>query len=296
MSTRTWIGTTTAFATATNWSASTAPITGDTAIFDQTSIGPMAGSDQSAITLAQLTIKSTVPTTSYVGSATTELKIGATLWRIGDAALGPIAGSFPLRVTLDTGTAASSGVVVGTSSSTVDTGQEPVRIKGVNAANTIIVQAGLVGIATNAATDVATYSEIDVLGGQANIGSGVTLTTVKQTAGIANIFCAVTTLRQIAGTLTTSGSGAVTTAYAGGTSTYNSTGTITTLEVPGGGVADFNQDFQAKTVTTIKLFKGATLRIGSHITVTNPIQYVECTLTDVVVATRQNVSIVLAYL
>ncbi len=296
-STPIWTGaSSTAFATGGNWSTASAPVTGDTAVFDFNSTRNIAGVDESAVTLAALYIKSTVPTANSVGDQATALKIGATLVRIGDPSLGPIAGGFCGRINLDLASTAASIVVVGTGQNSTDTSQEPVRIKGVNSSNVLNVQAGLVGVATNAPGDTATFGSINGLGGTINIGSGVTLTTMVQTAGIVYMNCAATTARQIGGTLTTNGTGAITSVYVGGKSTLNSSGTITTLQVIDGGTADFNQDFTPRTVTTLQLYKGATLNIGAHVTVTNPIQLVECGAADVTINVRPNVSLVLAYL
>lgn len=284
MAAKKWIGTTdTDFGTAGNFSPSGVPADGDTLTVDQDATKAIAASDQSAILLASLVIKSTNAFT--IGDSATPLQIGATSWRIGDPSGSATAGSYSGRINLDFGTDAFTGVVVaGSTQPGSDAGKENVRLKGVNSGNKLYVQGGRVGVATDNIADVATLGTIAVIGGTCNIGSGVTLTTLQQEGGVANLNCAATTVQHDGGTLNTAGSGAIGTLNVSSLANLAATGTITTLSVDDGGHANFLAGYESRTVTTIKLYKGATLSFDPTIlTVTNPIQLIGCSLEDVTI-------------
>lgn len=294
MATPAWVGTTSsAWATGTNWSTSSAPANGDTATFDWNATRSVAGSDQSAVTLAALNILSTF--TGYqFGDLATALKIKSSTVRIGDASGSSTAGAHSNRINLDLSTTATVVTVVNTATTSADAGLEPVRIKAVNSSNQLIVLGGRVGVATNAIGDVATFGEIDCIGSSAvvNISSGVTLTTLRQEGGTVNQSCGCTTIYQDGGTLNTNGSGAITTIYVGGQANLNSSGTVTTLEVQADGTADMLNDLRAKTITTVKLYKGATFKFNPAVhTITNPILLIGCELEDVTIQTPNGISI-----
>ena len=84
--------------------------------------------------------------------------------------------------------------------------------------------------------------------------------------------CAATLVEATGGDLTTYGTGAITTMTVwGGEVVPNSTGTITTLNVKGGKV-DFTKSPAARTVTTVKLEKGGSLKYDPDIiTITNKV-------------------------
>ena len=91
------------------------------------------------------------------------------------------------------------------------------------------------------------------------VGNGVTLTTWNQTGGSGRIQCAATTVTAVAGDLRIEGSGTVTTLNAEGATVYpESNGTITTLNMEKG-TTDFTRNRTARTVTTPKIWAGATL-------------------------------------
>lgn len=148
-------------------------------------------------------------------------------------------------------------------------------LKGSNIA-TCYVQRGVVGIAP-LDEDTATVATLNVgyVDNQAGdskvtVGTGVTLTTLSQTAGFVELRCAATTVNCGYGSsLLTRGSGAVTTMNVYGTAVLDSTGTITTLNVYG--TVDFSRSRAARTVTTLNVFPGAKVILGSWITLTNKI-------------------------
>jgi hypothetical protein len=101
----------------------------------------------------------------------------------------------------------------------------------------------------------------------------LTVTTIVKDGGTLILRSAATTLTQNAGTLTTYGSGTITTGNIyGGTFYGNSTGTITALNISGATV-DFTRSQAARTVTTLKLDPGSTLKYDPAIvTLTNKVQ------------------------
>lgn len=160
------------------------------------------------------------------------------------------------------------------SAGTAQTGRRNVYLKGSNLA-TVEIGKGNVGIAplvgetATVATLLVNYvtnvlSDCDVV-----VGSGVTLTTLTMSGGKVELNCAATTVTVATGSeLTTYGSGAITTMNVQGTAYLNSTGTITTLNVYSGGVVDFTRDRSARTVSTINLYPGASIKYHGGITLT----------------------------
>lgn len=299
MASYTGIFTTNAWATGANWSPTGPPSTsGDSATLDQNAIGSIAGSDQSATTLSSLTIKSTF--ILNFGDLATPLKVNATTVRIGDPGGSPVQSSGSPRINLDLSTTASNIAVVSSSTQGIDTGLEPIRIKGVNSSNKISVTgSAIVGIATNASGDVATFGEIACLSGGATIrvGSGVTLTTWSQDSGTGNLYCGMTTFQQDGGIASIYGTGTITTANVSGQTTFTSSGTITTLNVYGGGSANFLNSSIPRTITTVNLYKGATFSYDPAVmTITNPINFLGCQVGDVTVVTPNSISAVIAKL
>jgi len=118
-----------------------------------------------------------------------------------------------------------------------------------------------------------------------NVGPGVTLTTFEQSGGEAVIQCALTTVEQAAGKVTTVGSGAIATVNAGGTAYLQSTGTIGTLRVAGGGIGDMSRDPRARTVSACEVHKGGSLNLDNgnplSITLSAGVDLVRCGIEDV---------------
>ncbi len=160
-----------------NWTKSdgttgTAPTTGDD-LFIQAipgvALAPIAASDMASVTLNSLTISQTF--TGTIGTTATSgtfgyWKIGAATWTIGTASADGTVFGGSGRIKLDFGSAAFVGTVLGAGVS-IDSGLEPLRIKGSNASNRLYVLAGRVGVATNLPGETATLTEIDVSGSSA---------------------------------------------------------------------------------------------------------------------------------
>lgn len=294
MAVRTWIGTTSGdWGVTTNWVEGSVPVTGDAAYFKNNAVSVTAGLNQSAVTLASLTIDATY--TGAIGTPSAYLQVGATALRIGDPSQSGTAGNGSGRIKIDLGSVQTTAVIVSTSTGTTDAGLQPVRLIGSHASNAITVLAGRVGIATTISSETATFAAVSLAGAGATVtlGSGVTLTTLRMANGVANVNGAFTTGYVDGGTLTVNGTGAVTTVYAtAATVNLNSTGTITTLDVRAQATANLLNDFRARTVTTIKLGKDATLSYDPGIvTVTNPIQIIGATLDDVDIFTPSGLTV-----
>lgn len=270
MATYEWTGASdTAFATGGNWSPSGPPTTGDTIIFNHKSTRAIAGSDQSAITLAKMIIYMSC---GYdIGESATPLKIGCTAAEIG---LMPQTGSGfngPSNIVLDFHTIQHRTTVYGTGLGASTTGKENLRIQGSHASNELYIIAGKsIGIATNLVGDAARFATLNISGGLVNLGAGITNSpsvVLNDPSARVNIRCACS-LELRSGEVTTNGDFLITTATLLGGVWYadhrNSSGAeITTLNIRGG-VIDTQGNPEAFTVTNtamrsynIKMFSSA---------------------------------------
>lgn len=262
-----------------NWTKSdgttgTAPANGDDvtiAAIPGVALASIAAADMSAVTLNSLTISQsftgTIGTASVAGGTFGYWKIGATSWTIGKpSADGSIAvGSG--RIKIDFGSAAFTGTVLAAGTS-VDSGAEPVRIKGSNAANKLYVLGGRVGVATNLPGETATLAEVDVTGStaicnlgpgaswtNANVSGGGTISLNSGSSGMLSVSSGSTAVAQ--------GSGAIATINAGGSTLLNhrpaSGSAVTTLNLYPTGTADFSQVPSAVTVGTLNHQAGGVL-------------------------------------
>src|SRR4051812_15297418 len=139
MSDTVWVGGTTAFATNGNWLGGTAPGNGDTATLDGRAVNAIAGSNESARTLATLTQSAKMAYTC--GTSGAMLQIGATNCILG---LPPGDGSsaVPAEIALNFGSAQTT-IVVYSSAAQGTSGLAPVLIKGLHASNKITVIGGI---------------------------------------------------------------------------------------------------------------------------------------------------------
>jgi hypothetical protein len=298
---KTWLGTDvsvpTDYSDADNWLSSGAagiPAAGDWVNFLANLVSVTAGLNQSAIVLGNFNISD-----AYAGRiGTTGLAAGAYL-RIASPLVdlhtpsGTNATGSDL-IKLDLGSSTAAAVTVhGSSRSVAESGLEPIRLIGTNAGNKLYMLNGTVGIATSVPGEVATFSEANLRAGVLRCGEGVTLGTLLQDGGIANLYCGATTITQNGGNLTTTGSGTVTTANIQGNAVLNSTGTITTMNVRDGGAVDLIQNRAARTITTLNLYKGARIIGDTHVTVTN-FRLIQCGMEDVDIQWGKHRAITLA--
>ncbi len=276
----TWIGVvsvSTGWSTASAWfdnttgaTATVAPATGDTVNFDASAVGAMTGDNQSAITVAQMNLKSAF--TQTVGTQGSPLQIGATIIRIGDTAAGQT-GNGSGRINLNLGSVQSTILVLNTAGSGLDSGLEPVRIKGTNASNSIEVLGGTVGIATDSNGDAATFAAVNMSSGIVDVGAGATITAATIKGGVFNSLSCPTTLTQYGGSSANGGTGSCTTANLyGGKSAFScrpaSGNTVGTLLLAGG-IADFTGNPLAATIGALTLGNGSLFTFSeSQLTIT----------------------------
>lgn len=229
----------------------------------------------SAVTVAELNIDAGY--TGEIGTAAAYWEIGATVCRIGEA-FGPGSKIHSPRVKLDFGSVQTSVTVFGSRTIGTETDLPPVRLIGTHASNVLTIRGGNVGVACESG-EVATIATLTAGADMAAIdpnvliGSGVTLTTLTVSRGAVLLMAAATTITQTGGTVTTERAGAVTTVTVSGNAVFvgNSTGTITTLNANGGTV-DLLRSASARTVTTLNMLAGASLRYDpSVVTVTSKI-------------------------
>lgn len=277
MATKIWVGTDTAgdWSVAANWSPAGVPANDDDVYLVNSSQDVTAGLDQSAVALASYNQEQSY--TGKIGDADNYLQIGASAVNIGQH-YGPGSPAGSGRIKLDLG-ATAAVVVVYNTGSPADSNLPSVRLLANNAATTIEVRKGSVGIAceTGETTTVGTITESYVSQQSSDadvfVGPGVTLTTLNKTGGDCVLECAATTVTNEGGDLVTTGSGAITTMHVkGGEVIPNSTGTITTCNINTAGYADFTKSAAARTVTTLKLEAGGKLKYDPDVlTITNKV-------------------------
>jgi hypothetical protein len=299
MAQKTWIGTNSGnvgtWSVAANWqdaggTTSTAiPATGDDVFIENSSQDISSGLAQSGVTLSSLNIAQSY--TGKVGTTSAYLAISATTTNIGlQADGGTSQGSG--RIKLDFGSNQTTCNVFNTGASPADTNMQCVIVKGTHASNALYVTRGIVGVATATSGEAATMATVDVGsssagGGNVVLGAGCTLTTVNVGAGtLTNMGAAGTTLNVNGSNATYScfGSGAHTTINCdAGQVKYQSSGTITTANITG--TLDLTADPRGKTITTLHVYKGATLKLfnGTPLahTLTNGIALQKCALSDI---------------
>jgi hypothetical protein len=261
-----WTGVTDAnWATTTNWTPTGPPSVGggDSAIFDQNAVGSVNGSDQSATTLASLTILQTFGSgTILFGSNGTPLKVNVSgAVRIGDTGDSPAPAVGAQRINLDLATSAPVVDVVQTSASAIDAGKAVCRLRFNNASAVLNVIGGSVGVATDNYTDTATIGSVNASGGTVDLGAGCTLTNVVCNGGTIAIRSAATLVNVFNGTVNTYGTWLLATATLEGgilqcQHRAASGSSITTLNLRGG-TLDTSQAGSAFVIGTTNLRLGS---------------------------------------
>ena len=243
-----------------NYSTGAKPVTGDSLLIDGRAAAPILyGLNQSGVTLASLIVDASM--TNQVGSAMYPVRMSATSATFGQSQLGRGQAATP-RINWDFGTVATAVAVLSGTNSTADAGREPIRIKGSNAANTLAVAGGLVGLATNLPADTANFPTITVTGGALNTAPGVTAGTLNNVGGVVNINGGMTTVSTYTnGTTRTYGTGTIGSVnpIAGRTYIGNrpaSGAAVTTLNMVGGSV-DFSVNPLPATVGTLNVGPGS---------------------------------------
>lgn len=268
-----------------NWDTGAVPVNADTPVLANSKVSILHGLAQSAVTLASLRIDSTfegdlgLPARNaggYQEDRATYLAIGVTALGVGQGA-----GAGSGRLKINTGSVLTTVSVYGTGRAK-EVGLESLLWKGTHASNALLVTEGSVGVAVLPG-ETANLSGGLTVGYEASqetdvklrCGPGVTLVGVTQTGGQVEINSAATTLDRTGGTMTARGTGAVTTLNnRSGTYLDESTGTITTVEQQG--TYDRRRALAAKTVTTLRLYRGSKTYAPVGLTVTNPVEFFGC--------------------
>jgi hypothetical protein len=261
---------------ADNWTGATVPVNGDDVIIDR-ALPILYGLDQSAVTLATLTVLGTfsgpdavigLPRWNLAGYAEyrdDHLKIGATSVRIG---VGDGSGSG--RIKINFGSVQMTTEVQKTGQPLETDGTPAVLLQGTHASNAADVQAGSVGFGFFAeATTLLTLRTA----AQANVicGTGCTLGTLTG-EGQLRVNSNVTTMNQNGGTWTISEAATIGTLNQknGATLKHRSSGTISTANI--GGLVDCSDDASARTITTATInARGRIVDPNQTITYTNAV-------------------------
>jgi hypothetical protein len=267
--------------TTTNWTPNGTPGTGDTVVWDAGSAGAMTVGPTGNPILAKVQIKQSCPTTSYIGTPAVPIAAAVTEFVVGEETLDgnnndgcrQICWNFGASQSGYNGTTAR---ILRTATSGVG-GLEVVQLVGTHANNAMFIEGpALVGWGVMTPGQAYTLSSITIsnAGARVRLGSGGTVTTIIESAGFGLVECGFTTLNQDAGDLRTEGSGAITTANVGGNFVSNATGTIGTLDVDDGGLADFSQSSQLRTVTNSTVHGSGRINartaVARAVTFTNP--------------------------
>ena len=270
---------------ANNWSEGTVPgaVASEETVIENSAVEILYGLDNSgaAQTLTSLTIKQTYTGKIGWNEASGEigdyLQIKATDVYIGQNFDGSLSGGSG-RIKIDTGTVQSSIIVYNTGNSS-DTNKPALRLLCNNAATIIReIRKGSVGLAflsgetSTILSVLLSYASSKSKDASISIGAGTTLTTYDQIGGQGTVKCATTTITAEDGTLLLT-SGAVTTLNVDGADvTAVTPDLITTCNVLSG-ICDFTQSAVPRTVTTLTVGEGATLKIDEAVvTLTNNIQ------------------------
>lgn len=274
---------------AANWLEGAVPVTGDDVVIDA---GPSItdGLDQSAVTLASLTITRNFPATADIGLPSNtnpaspasgypeyrdqRLKIGATICTIE---------TLSRRVRLDLTPAPTTTSVRDTGQPSVVT-ERALDLKADNAGGSTALyflkgNIGLNAIPGDSGTVAdlnigfigSPPSDVNLLG-----GTGLTLTRLDQGGGDVTLQNGATTILKSDGTLTITAGAVTTLTNRGGTVYHDGTGTITTLANKG---TFIRRGFRAGTITNATLYGGSqTSDPNGVITWTNPPNFYECRL------------------
>lgn len=255
--------------TASNWSPSGVPTTGDAVYLINSNVDLLWGLNQTTLTYLSMTVDKT-----YVG------KLGLLDWNTGGyyeyrpkflvAGITTMnmgsgdAGSNSPRFKWDGEGVLTTINVFSTGTQEID-GVPPFLFKGTNASNVLNMTQGHMGVAFYPG-EVATILTARI-GSKDSPASDVTLilgagvtgpTTLTQTGGTVSTNATVTTWTINTGTANVWAGAVTTLTIDAGKVNYNSTGTIGTLTVGSGGDIDFSRDIRARAITnTILLYEKA---------------------------------------
>jgi hypothetical protein len=282
------------WSTAANWSTGTVPATADNVTFQYTTTPVLYGLAQSGVTLASLTIQQSaqnpfaIGLPAFNGSANAGypeyrpqfLNIGATAISIGQGA-----GNGSGRIKLDL--VGDYAATIYNAGNPLEQGIPAILLRGGSTATNCQVIKGQVGIGFFAGdtwsltTLTVNYASNLIGDAVVTLGSGATVTTVRQTGGQVFSSASVTTVEGDPKTqFTLIGSATCGTISTDGTFYDESTGTITTATIRG--AYDGTELGTAKTITTLTLTNGAAFSdpLGL-LTLTNGIKLDNCRIAEV---------------
>lgn len=158
------------WATAANWSGGTVPVSSDAVLTDQrgSQYDILYGLYQTGVTLASLTV---APGSPSIGQAVIALAVSSTIINVPPPEGSALTGV--KRFNINTGTNATTVTVGFSAPSSVDAGQEPIRITGAHASNVLNQSGGIVGLGTNSLSDVPRFPSMTISGGTLNLGTGL---------------------------------------------------------------------------------------------------------------------------
>lgn len=251
-----------------NWSTGTVPVSTDDVFFNALSaaVGVTTNLDQSAVALTSLTI--TAGFEGTIGNSSTFLQIGAV-----DLEIGSDVGNGSQRLNIDLGTTTASTVDIITTTTTTgaDENFAPLRLKANNAGTDIQINGETSNVSiideddvTGTIGDITIFNSSTVL-----VGRGCTYSNFTQINGTTEVLESQGANTVAGGTVTLSGSTAVTSVtQTGGICVSNTTGT-TTLYTGRGGTLDTVQSSVARTITTLVKSPNFTILRHINVTITN---------------------------
>jgi hypothetical protein len=258
-------------AVAANWSGGSLPVDGDTLIFRMNNVDLRDGLDYSSMNLNVVVemsytgkIGRPVLNGTYPEYRRRYLRFGTDDSPAQTVTIGAGSGPGSGRINLDFGESTTAVVILNTGQPFDGPGTFAVNIKGTDAANTLAISKGSVGVAVGpydiaaGAEETATFTTVAIgyvtnPAGDVNcrFGSGVTHTTIAISGGVVEIAAAATTINKTGGELTIGGSGVtIGTLNEGGGTTYPiGPNTFTTINLTNAGNLDWSRDMRAKVIT-----------------------------------------------
>ena len=290
--------------TADNWSTDATPTNSDDVVFENLDVSckyqldALSGVSPNSITIRQSftgdiglprknTDAGTADTEQYNEYRQRYLQfVGSS----GTVKIGEGDGSGSGRVMLDFGSSEADIEIYG-KGTRVETGIPCVLLKGGNAASSLVVVKGDIGVAfdegsTADLTAGLSVSFVDSKQTDSEVvcGSGTTLAVLNQQGGTVQIESNCATITQYGGDLYVTGTATSTTLTVAGRVFDASTGTKTNLHVTDGGQYDRSRTHSAVTATNVTVHAGAQyLDPNGTITETNGIDLYRCNLAQVTV-------------
>lgn len=259
---------------AANWSGNAVPIDGDDVALQDCDVNILYGLSQGAIALASFKLYSSftgligLPRMNKDDSAHPYLEYRTRYLTIdcGTFEVGVGSGDGTTRFNLDVGTITDTTVNVTNLGNSGDAAVPAMLLKGGSANGVLNLTRGAIGLnlysgeKSNFPT-VRVGNQGNILGdAMLRIGSGVTLTTIKQFGGRIETYSGGwTTWDLVNGEAFQYSGTAGTLDIREGTFVYNTNGTATAITIWPGGTLDLSQDMRPMTITSLTRHQGGTL-------------------------------------